>query len=1150
MLFKLSSDSIPQQAGQRKTWTNLQGASKALAIADLMAQHAKPLLVICESSQQAFELEAQLRFFNPQLNILHFPDWEILPYDKFSPHHDIVSARLRCLYQLQNKQNFVLFIPINTLMQRLSPVDFVAAHTLQVQVGDELNLNQLRQMLEKANYHCVANVYEHGEFAVRGGIIDIFPMGSELPYRIELFDVEVEQIKTFDPETQLSLDKAKGIDILPAHEFLLDAQSLQLFEDNWYKVLPQLSLKDCYFYQDLKKHIAFPGIEFYLPLFFENTASLLDYLPENTLLLSDENCERRAQAHWQEINHRYEQYRGDIRHPLLPPQQVFLTEEQLFTQLKLFPRIIFQQQAVDQVNRGYIDFNTQTPSDLAIQAHAREPYAAIKAHLEQQNSPVLFCADSLGRREALLAIFKQLELEVVELDSWQAFLELKPALAVTVSYQTQGLKIDKLEMVSESQLFGQRVQQHRRRKQHQQDPDTLIKSLTELKIGDAVVHIDHGIGRYQGLQLIELGQQEQEFLQLQYADEALLYVPVTSLHLISRYSGSDSSNAPLHRLGNEQWQKAKAKAKEQIHDVAAELLDIYAQRAAKKGYSYQTFSDAYQQFSANFPFEETADQLHAINQVLEDMASSRPMDRLVCGDVGFGKTEVAMRAAFTAAFNGKQVAVLVPTTLLAQQHYESFVDRFAGTPMQIRALSRFQSAKEQKETIAALAEGKVDIVIGTHKLIQKDIQFKDLGLVIIDEEHRFGVKQKDNLKALRAEVDILALTATPIPRTLNMSMSGLRDLSVIATPPARRLSIKTFVRQKEDGLIKEAILRELLRGGQVYYLHNEVSTIENVKEDLQALLPEARIGIGHGQMRERELERVMTDFYHKRYNILLCTTIIETGIDIPSANTIIIERADKFGLAQLHQLRGRVGRSHQQAYAYLLTPPHKKVSKDAEKRLLAITEASDLGAGFMLATHDLEIRGAGELLGDEQSGQIQTLGFSLYMDLLDRAVKAIQRGENIQLATDSEKSCEINLNIPAIIPEDYIADVQTRLTLYKQIANCEDLAQLDEAKVHLIDRFGLLPEPTKNLFAITALKIQIADVGIERIELGSAGGKITFSQQPNIDPMRLVQLVQSAPAVYQLEGANVLRFKQASETNEERIALIKQLLTSLIGPIT
>lgn len=1150
MLFKLNQDTIPQQSAQKKYWTNLQGASKALAIADLAAQQKTPLLIVCEHSQRAFELETQLRFFSPELNILNFPDWEVLPYDKFSPHHDIVSARLRCLYQLQNSDNSVLFIPVNTLMQRLAPVDFIAARTLQVQIGDELNLNQLRQMLEKANYQCVANVYEHGEFAVRGGIVDIFPMGSELPYRIELFDVEVEQIRTFDPETQLSLEKAKQIDILPAHEFPIDETSLQLFEDNWYKAFPQISLKECYFHQDLKKQIAFPGIEFYLPLFFQHTASLLDYLPDNTLVISDEHCEQRAQAHWQEINQRYEQYRGDIRHPLLTPQQVFLSEEALFSQLNQFPRIIFKAEALHQPARGYIDFQTQTPSELPIHAHASEPYSAIKQHLEAQTTPILFCADSLGRREALLAIFRQLEIKVQEVESWQEFITNKPPIAITVSYQSIGFKTEQLEMISESQLFGQRVQQHRRRKQHQQDPDTLIKSLTELKIGDAVVHIDHGIGRYQGLKLIELGEQAQEFLQLQYADEALLYVPVTSLHLISRYSGAETDNAPLHRLGNEQWQKAKAKAKEQIHDVAAELLDVYAQRAARKGYSYQTFSDAYQQFSANFAFEETADQLLAINQVLEDMASSRPMDRLVCGDVGFGKTEVAMRAAFTAAFNGKQVAVLVPTTLLAQQHYESFVDRFANTPIQIRALSRFQSAKEQKEVIEELAAGKVDIVIGTHKLIQKDIEFKDLGLVIIDEEHRFGVKQKDNLKALRAEVDILALTATPIPRTLNMSMSGLRDLSIIATPPARRLSIKTFVRAKEDALIKEAILRELLRGGQVYYLHNEVSTIENAKDDLQALLPEARIGIGHGQMRERELERVMTDFYHKRYNILLCTTIIETGIDVPSANTIIIERADKFGLAQLHQLRGRVGRSHHQAYAYLLTPAHKKVSKDAEKRLQAITEASDLGAGFMLATHDLEIRGAGELLGDEQSGQIQTLGFSLYMDLLDRAVKAIQRGESINFNADSDKASEINLNIPAIIPNDYVPDVQTRLTLYKQIANCENLAQLDECKVQMIDRFGLLPESIKNLFEITALKIQVDGVGIEQIEIGSGGGKIVFAKQPNIDPMRLVQLVQSSPAVYRLEGANVLRFKQASETATERFNLIRQVLGALIGNLS
>lgn len=1148
MLLNLNSEHIASQPGQKKYWCNLQGAGQALAITELATYSHKTILVICDNSQQAYELEQQVHFFDPSLNLLHFPDWEMLPYDKFSPHQDIVSERLRCLYQLTRSPQAVFFVPISTLMQRIAPLDFVAANSLQIRTGDKLDIQQLRRQLEAANYQCVSTVYEHGEFAVRGSIVDVFPMGSELPFRIELFDVDVEKIKTFTPDNQLTADIIPQIDILPAREFPLDNDSLRRFEENWYKAFEHISLKETGFYQDLQRFIVFPGIEFYLPLFFTETASLLDHLPADALLVSTANIEANCRQYWQDIEQRYQQYRVDKQHPLLPPEQLFLPENQLFERCKQFPRIVLNPQALHDPAKGFFDFCFKPPTDINIDAHAAQPYQAVSHYLQQRQHPVLFCAESLGRREALLDIFRKMDIKVQESSGWLDFTEQQPAIGITVSAISTGLKLDTIELIAESQLFGQRVQQRRRRKNSQQDnPDTLIKSLTELKEGDAVVHIDHGIGRYTGLKTIDIDNNPQEFLCLRYADDALLYVPVTSLHLISRYSGADTDNAPLHRLGSEQWQKARRKATEQIHDIAAELLDIYARRAARKGFAHTAWSDAYQQFAANFPFEETADQTAAINRVLEDMASSKPMDRLVCGDVGFGKTEVAMRAAFTAVFNNKQVAVLVPTTLLAQQHYESFVDRFAQTPVSIEVLSRFRTAAEQKEVIKRLADGKVDILIGTHKLLQSDIRFNQLGLVIIDEEHRFGVKQKESLKALRAEVDVLALTATPIPRTLNMSMAGLRDLSVIATPPARRLSIKTFVRSKEDMLVKEAILRELLRGGQVYYLYNDVKTIENAKRELEALIPEARIGIGHGQLRERELERVMSDFYHKRFNILLCSTIIETGIDVPNANTILIERADMFGLAQLHQLRGRVGRSHHQAYAYLLTPPHKKLTTDAEKRLLAISEASDLGAGFTLATHDLEIRGAGELLGDEQSGQIQTLGFSLYMDMLDRAVKAIQRGDKPNLEDPLPKGTEINLNIPAIIPTDYLPDVQSRLTLYKTIANCQTQQELDDCRIHMIDRFGLLPEQTQNLFSITAIKLRMEPLGIVHIDAGSGGGKIAFSAKPSIDPMRLVQLVQSSPAVYRLEGSGLLRFKQPSETVEQRLQLIDDILTALNG---
>ena len=1149
-LLSIQPQQIPASPGQKKYWSGLHGSAAALAIAELAASHPATILVICDNSQQANALEEQVRFYAPGLQLLHFPDWEILPYDRFSPHQDIVSERLRCLYTLSQSPRAVLFVPITTLMQRLSPPDFIRQHSLQIRSGDTLDMQQLRRQLDAANYQCVDTVYEHGEFAVRGSIVDLFPMGSDQPYRIEWFDNEIEKIRTFAPDSQLTTAVVPAIDLLPAREFPLDRDSVLQFEENWYRHFDNISLKETRFYPDLKQRIAFPGIEFYLPLFFEHSASLLQHLPADALLLSTARVEVNCRHYWQEIQQRYEQYRVDRQHPLLPPEQLFVPENQLFEQIRHYPRIVLSEQPQHEPARGFYAFASKTPADLGIDAHASQPYRLLQQHLADIDHPLLLCAESLGRREALLEIFRQLKLPVSECSSWQDFVERQPALAMTVSPIDQGLVLDNIELVAESQLFGNRVQQRRRRKASHDNSDMLIKSLTELKEGHAVVHIDHGIGRYTGLQTIEVDGQPQEFVTLTYADDARLYVPVTSLHLISRYSGADSEHAPLHRLGNDQWQKSKRKAAEQIHDVAAELLDIYARRAARQGFSHQAYSDAYRQFAANFPFEETADQSEAIARVLEDMASPRPMDRLVCGDVGFGKTEVAMRAAFTAVHNNKQVAVLVPTTLLAQQHYESFVDRFADTPVSIEVLSRFRTAAEQKTVIDKLARGQVDILIGTHKLLQADVKFSELGLVIIDEEHRFGVKQKEALKALRAEVDVLALTATPIPRTLNMSMAGMRDLSVIATPPARRLSIKTFVREREERLIKEAILRELLRGGQVYYLHNEVKTIENTARELAALVPEARIGIGHGQMRERELERVMSDFYHKRFNILLCTTIIETGIDVPNANTIIIERADMFGLAQLHQLRGRVGRSHHQAYAYLLTPPHKKITADAEKRLQAIGEASDLGAGFTLATHDLEIRGAGELLGDEQSGQIQTLGFSLYMDMLEKAVKAIQRGETPNIAEPLQQGTEINLGIAALIPDDYLPDVHTRLTLYKTIANCRDEDELKDCKIMMIDRFGLLPAQVNNLFAVTALKLRAEALGIVRIEAGATSGKLEFGHHTSVDPLQLVTLVQSHSAIFRLDGPSVLRFKQASETVEQRLQLVDDILLALTGQKT
>ncbi|OHC16527.1 MAG: transcription-repair coupling factor, partial [Pseudomonadales bacterium RIFCSPHIGHO2_01_FULL_64_12] len=887
--------------------------------------------------------------------------------------------------------------------------------------------------------------------------------------------------------------------------------------------------------------------EYYLPLFFDETDTLFDYLPSDTQVFSLPGIEQASENFWNDVRNRYEERRVDPERPLVPPAELFLPVEDCFARLKNWPRVVVSQQDVD-VGVGRERFPAQTLPDLAIQAKAQQPMAALEQFLNDFPGRVLFTAESAGRREVLLELLARLRLKPVEVDGWSAFASGKERLAITIAPLDDGLQLDEpaLALIAESPLFGQRVMQRRRRDKTRGDHgDAVIKNLTELREGAPVVHIDHGVGRYQGLVTLEIEGQAQEFLLLQYADEAKLYVPVASLHLIARYTGSDDALAPLHKLGSETWQKAKRKAAEQVRDVAAELLDIYARRAARQGYAFKDPQVDYETFAAGFPFEETPDQQAAIDAVREDLLSAKPMDRLVCGDVGFGKTEVAMRAAFIAVHGGKQVAVLVPTTLLAQQHYNSFRDRFADWPVRVEVMSRFKSAKEVQNAITELADGKIDILIGTHKLLQDDVKFSNLGLVIIDEEHRFGVRQKEQLKALRSEVDILTLTATPIPRTLNMSIAGMRDLSIIATPPARRLSVRTFVMEANNPTIKEALLRELLRGGQVYYLHNDVKTIEKCAADLQALVPEARIAIGHGQMRERDLEQVMSDFYHKRFNVLVASTIIETGIDVPSANTIIIERADKFGLAQLHQLRGRVGRSHHQAYAYLLTPPRKAMTDDAQKRLEAIANAQDLGAGFVLATHDLEIRGAGELLGEGQSGQIQAVGFTLYMEMLERAVKAIRKGEQPNLEQPLGGGPEINLRLPALIPEDYLPDVHARLILYKRIANAADEDGLKELQVEMIDRFGLLPEPTKNLVRLTLLKLQAEKLGITKIDAGPQGGRIEFSADTSVDPMVLIKLIQSQPNRYKFEGATLFKFQVPMERPEERFNTLEALLERL-----
>jgi transcription-repair coupling factor (superfamily II helicase) len=1132
---------------QRSTWGQLFGCAPALAIVNATQTEQNFSLVITPDASSANVLENELLFFaeGTGLEILHLADWETLPYDSISPHQDIISERLLTLYRLPQTSRGVLVVPITSLLQRLMPQSYLVANSLIVSVGDKFNPQDLRQQLERAGYRAVDTVYEHGEFAVRGSLMDIFPMGSESPYRIELFDDEIESLRTFDPETQRTLDKVDNINFLPAKEFPLDKSGIQLFKQQWLAKF-DVNHKACPVFQDISDGISPPGIEYYLPLFFNQTSNLFDYLPDSTQVFTLGSVEQSAENFWQELNRRYESRKGDLLRPLLTPREIYLAVDELFSQLKKLPRIDITQEAYEE-KTGYYSFATQSPPSLPIRMQEENPLTTIEAFLMEQSGPILFCAESAGRREALLELLQRIRIRPEIIDDWKSFSSKKSGIGITVAPLEKGLLQTQppLTIVSEPQLFGERVQQQRRRKQSQDNADLVVKHLTELKIGAPVVHIDHGVGRYRGLESITLDNQTNEFLTLEYADGAKLYVPVTNLHVISRYSGNDESLAPLHKLGSEVWQKAKRKAAEQIRDTAAELLEVYAKRAARKGFAFPDPELAYQTFSASFPFEETPDQQRAIEAVRADMLSKKPMDRLVCGDVGFGKTEVAMRAAFIASHAGKQVVILAPTTLLAQQHYESLKDRFADWPINIDVLSRFKTNKEVDDALERLAEGKIDIIVGTHKLLQSDVKFKNLGLLIIDEEHRFGVRQKEQMKALRAEIDILTLTATPIPRTLNMSMSGIRDLSIIATPPARRLSVKTFVRQHDEATIKEAILREILRGGQVYYLHNEVDTIEKIARELQVLVPEARIGIGHGQMRERDLERVMSDFYHKRFNILVCTTIIETGIDVPSANTIIIHRADKFGLAQLHQLRGRVGRSHHQAYAYLLTPERRAMTDDAIKRLEAISAAEDLGAGFTLATYDMEIRGAGELLGEEQSGQIQTIGFSLYMEMLDQAVKAIRQGKQADLENGLRPVTEVNLHLPALIPSDYLPDVHGRLVMYKRLASAESKEDLRDLQVEMIDRFGLLPDQTKNLFRVTELKIQAQALGINKLDANSRGGFIDFNTETKVDPMKIVSLVQSQPRVFKLEGASKLKFTVPMESIEDRLQHIQQLLQSL-----
>ncbi len=1140
-----------RERGKTVSWGHLYGSSHGLILSNVAQQHDGPVLIVTADTPSASRLEAELNFYagaETQTPVLAFPDWETLPYDMFSPYQDIISERLHTLYRLPSLSRGILVVPVATLMHRVAPRGYVDGHSLVVQLNDTLELDVMRQRLEQSGYRCVEQVMEHGEFAVRGSLLDLFPMGSSLPYRIELFDDEVETIRTFDPETQRSLEKVCEIRLLPAREFPLEQAGIRQFREAYrteFEGDPQKSI----IYRDVSNGLAPPGIEYYLPLFFEQVDTLFDYLPDNTLLFSTQGIEEAAEAFWQECRERHEINRTNAEHPPMPPQRLFLEVPELFSRLKGYPRTTLQQFELPEGRTG-INYATAAPKTLTLDVRAERPTAALTNFLEAFHGRVLFAAESPGRREALLEMLRGCDLQPRQVNSWQEFLASEASLAITVAPLEQGLLLTDppLALIAEPQLYGEQVMQRRRRRRvKEKDADAVVRNLAELQPGAPVVHEDYGVGRYLGLQTLSVADADTEFLTLEYADGDKLYVPVASLHLISRYTGAAPENTPLHKLGSGQWEKAKRRASEKIRDVAAELLDIYARRAARQGFVYPLEAQQYAAFANNFPFEETPDQQDAIDAVLHDMTASQPMDRLVCGDVGFGKTEVAMRAAFIAVMGGKQVALLVPTTLLAEQHFQNFRDRFADWPVRIETLSRFRSAKEQEKVIADLAAGRVDIIIGTHKLLQETIKYQRLGLVIIDEEHRFGVRQKDRFKALRSEVDVLTLTATPIPRTLNMAIGGMRDLSVIATAPARRLAVKTFVNEWNPALVREACLREIKRGGQVYFLHNNVESIEKKARELAELVPEASVAIAHGQMRERELERVMSDFYHQRFNLLVCTTIIETGIDIPTANTILIDRADRFGLAQLYQLRGRVGRSHHRAYAYLIIPSRRSMTRDAVKRLEAIESIEELGTGFTLATHDLEIRGAGELLGEEQSGQMYEIGFSLYSEMLERAVTALKEGKEPALDRPLGHGTEVDLGCAALIPDDYLPDVHSRLIIYKRIASAASEEELDELQVEMIDRFGLLPEQTKNLFRVTGLKLKATPLGIKKIEVGARGGRVSFEAEPNIDPMQIINLIQQQPDIYKLDGQERLRLITELPDLEARSRFVEQLLAQLGG---
>ncbi|BBI99937.1 transcription-repair-coupling factor [Ferrigenium kumadai] len=1151
----------------RPRYTQLQGSSDALALAQY-ATKASPLVVVAANALEAQRLVEEIPFFDPKLRVHLLPDWETLPYDHFSPHQDLISERLATLHHIRSNACDVVIVPLTTVLYPLPPVEHLAAYTFFLKRGERLDVAKLREQLTFAGYNHVQQVLTPGEYCVRGGIIDLFAMGSVLPYRIDLFDDEIETIATFDVDSQRTLYPVPEIRMLPAREFPMDEKGQATFRQRFRERFEGDPSKSR-IYKDVSKGIAPAGIEYYLPLFFDKTATLFDYLPKNATLCLHHDVDEAIASFGKDAASRYNLLRGDPQRPLLEPKELFLDSKQFFVRAKEFARIDIVQSTVRpkpvegqedepsmlrqaQHERLHDAPKTLTPCataklpNIAVDRRAEVPTQKFEDFLKSYQGRVLLLADSLGRREIMADYLQEYGLAPATCEDYASFIAAQDKFMLCVAPLQNGFVLpdDNLAIVTETELYASQPRNRAARAAKKSNVEGMLRDLSELKPGDPVVHEQHGIARYQGLVNLDLGEGENEFLLLEYAGEDKLYVPVSQLHVISRYSGGAAESAPLHKLGSGAWDKAKRRAMQQVRDTAAELLNLYAQRATRKGHAFNLNYHDYEAFAAGFGFEETADQAAAIEAVLIDLKCGKPMDRLICGDVGFGKTEVALRAAFVAVMDGKQVAVLVPTTLLAEQHFQNFSNRFADFPVKIAELSRFRSAKETTQALKDLADGKLDIIIGTHKLIQKDVKFHNLGLVILDEEHRFGVQQKERLKALRAEVDVLTLTATPIPRTLAMSLEGLRDFSVIATAPQRRLSIKTFVSQYSQGVIREAVLRELKRGGQVYFLHNEVDTINNMLEKLETLLPEARIRVAHGQMGERDLEAVMRDFHHQRFNVLLCTTIIETGIDVPTANTIIMNRADRFGLAQLHQLRGRVGRSHHQAYAYLLVDSMDGLTAQAKKRLEAIQAMEQLGSGFYLAMHDLEIRGAGEVLGESQSGEMQEIGFSLYNDMLNAAIKSLKAGHEPDMAHPLGVTTEINLHTPALLPNDYCGDIHQRLVIYKRLANCDTQQDLDDMQQELIDRFGLLPDPAQTLLDSHRLRILAKPLGIMKVDASSEAIVIQFVPNPPIDPMKIITLIQSKRHI-KMAGQDKLRIELKYGDLHQRVLAIKNFFGEL-----